>query len=89
MITLFGLKKIFLVSVPSFCYYEFTFDIFALSINIFYLDSYHLRCIGLTAKDSGIENYKCSYCEILKGESHYPSGGGLLVGYYVIAAIVN
>ncbi|XP_020978798.1 lysine-specific demethylase 5B isoform X1 [Arachis ipaensis] len=42
------------------------------------MDCYHLQCIGLTAKDTCIENYKCPYCAILIGESHYPSGGGLL-----------
>lgn len=58
-----------------------------LCIDIFHVDSYHLRCIGLTAKDTGLRDYKCPYCEILKGESHYSNGGALLVGYYFILAV--
>ncbi|TKY70948.1 Lysine-specific demethylase 5B [Spatholobus suberectus] len=42
------------------------------------MDRYHLRCVGLTEKDTGIENYKCPYCEILRGEFHYQNGGALL-----------
>ena len=53
------------------------------------MDSYHVRCVGLTEKDAGIENYKCPYCEILRGEFHYQNGGALLVGYYVILVVVD
>ncbi|KAG4987495.1 hypothetical protein JHK85_030478 [Glycine max] len=42
------------------------------------MDCYHVRCVGLTEKDAGIENYKCPYCEILRGEFHYQNGGALL-----------
>ncbi|PNX85481.1 lysine-specific demethylase 5D, partial [Trifolium pratense] len=42
------------------------------------MDSYHLQCIGLTAKDTGLGDYKCSYCEILKGKSQYSNGSSLL-----------
>lgn len=42
------------------------------------MDCYHLRCIGLTSKDTGLRNYKCSYCEILKGKSQYSKGSSLL-----------
>lgn len=58
-----------------------------LCIDIFHVDSYHLRCIGLTAKDTGLRDYKCPYCEILKGKSHYSNGGALLVGYYFILTV--
>ncbi|XP_073220782.1 lysine-specific demethylase JMJ17 isoform X2 [Cicer arietinum] len=39
---------------------------------------YHLRCIGLTSKDTGLCDYKCPYCEILKGKSQYSNGSHLL-----------
>ncbi|CAJ2650651.1 unnamed protein product [Trifolium pratense] len=42
------------------------------------MDCYHLQCIGLTAKDTGLGDYKCSYCEILKGKSQYSNGSSLL-----------
>ncbi|CAL0331986.1 unnamed protein product [Lupinus luteus] len=42
------------------------------------MDCYHWRCIGLTTRDIGFENYKCPYCEILMGESRCENGDGLL-----------
>ncbi|OIV94904.1 hypothetical protein TanjilG_22101 [Lupinus angustifolius] len=39
---------------------------------------YHCRCIGLTARDIGLANYKCPYCEILMGEFRCKNGDGLL-----------
>ncbi|KAI4326962.1 hypothetical protein L6164_019472 [Bauhinia variegata] len=39
-------------------------------------DCYHLRCIGTSALDRDHEGYKCTYCQILKGELNYQNGGG-------------
>lgn len=52
-------------------------------LGIFYMNSYHLRCLGPVATDSNLaEVYRCPYCQFLQGGSICQNKGGPLVCFY-------
>jgi hypothetical protein len=56
-------------------------------LDIFHMNSYHLRCLGPMATNSNHgEVYICPYCQFLEGGSICQNKGGPLVCIYIFEA---
>lgn len=79
-----NLIVVLLLPFTTFCFLCFIFYVLVSHVlDIFHMNSYHLRCLGQTTIDSNhAEVYICCYCQILEGGSIFQNKGGPMVCLY-------